>query len=337
MTETTFRALVVHEEPAGENGSAFRRQVLERAVDDLPANDLLVRVHWSSLNYKDALSATGNKGVTRRYPHTPGIDAAGVVADSRVDEFRPGDEVIVTSYDLGMNTPGGWGEFVRVPAEWAVPLPAGLSPRESMIYGTAGFTAGLALTRLEENGLAPDQGEVLVTGATGGLGSLAVGILARAGYRVVAATGKVDEEEMLRGLGAAQVIHRDEVRDEGKRPLLSTRWAAAVDTVGGAYLAGILKAVKYGGAVASCGLVASPELPTTVYPFILRAVSLLGIDSQSTPMDVRRRVWQKLAGPWRPEGLESVARERRLEELEPEIERILQGEQRGRVVVRLDE
>jgi len=313
----------------------FRRRVQERAVDDLPENDLLVRVHWSSLNYKDALSATGNKGVTRRYPHTPGVDAAGVVVESRVDEFRPGDEVIVTSYDLGMNTPGGWAEFVRVPAGWAVPLPAGLSLRESMIYGTAGLTAGLALTRMEENGLTPEQGEVLVTGATGGLGSMAVGILARAGYHVVAATGKMDEEDMLRGLGAAQVIHRDEVRDEGNRPLLSGRWAAAVDTVGGAYLAGILKAVKYGGAVASCGLVASPELPTTVYPFILRAVSLLGIDSQSAPMDVRRRVWHKLAGPWRLEGLESVAHERRLEDLEPEIERILRGEQRGRVVVRL--
>jgi len=322
-----------HAEREGE----FRRKVQERGVDDLPEGDLLVRVLWSSLNYKDALSATGNRGVTRRYPHTPGIDAAGVVAESQVAGFRPGDEVIVTSYDLGMNTPGGWGELIRVPADWAVPLPAGLPLRESMIYGTAGLTAGLALTRLEENGLAPERGEVLVTGATGGLGSLAVGILARAGYSVVAATGKIEEEVMLRGLGAARVIHRDEVRDEGPRPLLSARWAAAVDTVGGGYLSGILKAIQYGGAVASCGLVASPDLPTTVYPFILRAVSLLGIDSQSCPMDLRRRVWQKLAGPWRldAEHLGRVATERRLEELEPEIGRILRGEQRGRVLVRL--
>jgi acrylyl-CoA reductase (NADPH) len=334
MTARTFRALVADQEGEGE----FRREVRERAVDDLPAGDLLVRVHYSSLNYKDALSATGNRGVTRRYPHTPGIDAAGIVAESRDGEFRPGDQVIVTSYDLGMNTPGGWGEMVRVPAAWAVPLPDGLSLRESMILGTAGFTAGLALTRLEENGLQPESGEVLVTGATGGVGSLAVAILARAGYRVVAATGKTEEEELLRALGAAQVVHRDEVRDEGKRPLLSARWAAAVDTVGGSYLAGVLKAIHYGGSAASCGLVASPELPTTVYPFILRGVSLLGIDSQSCPMDLRRRVWHKLAGPWHPGAahLELVAHERRLEELEPEIERILRGEQRGRVVVRLD-
>ncbi len=331
MTTRTFTALVVREEAAGE----FRRAIEERDVDDLPDGDLLVRVRWSSLNYKDALSATGNKGVTRRYPHTPGIDAAGTVVESRAAEFGPGDEVLVTSYDLGMNTPGGWGTLVRVPTGWAVPRPEGLSLRESMIYGTAGFTAGLALTRLEENGLAPDGGEVLVTGATGGVGSLAVAILARAGYTVVAATGKLQEEELLRGLGAARVIHRDEGRDEGPRPLLSTRWAAAVDTVGGGYLAGVLKAVQYGGAIASCGLVASPDLSTTVYPFILRAVSLLGIDSQSCPMDVRRQVWQKLAGPWRPANLERVAAERRLDELEPEIGRILRGEQRGRVVVRL--
>jgi acrylyl-CoA reductase (NADPH) len=335
MTATTFRALVAMEQ---DGEGEFRREIQERAVDDLPEGDLLVRVHWSSLNYKDALSATGNKGVTRRYPHTPGIDAAGVVAESRVDDFRLGDQVIVTSYDLGMNTPGGWGEMVRVPAGWAVPLPAGLSLRESMIYGTAGFTAGLALTKLEENGLLPDGGDVLVTGATGGLGSLAVSILARAGYSVVAATGKTEEQELLRALGAAQVIHRDDVRDEGNRPLLSARWAAAVDTVGGTYLAGLLKAIHYGGAVASCGLVASPELPTTVYPFILRGVSLLGIDSQSCPMDLRRRVWDKLAGPWHPGAarLELVAQQRRLEELEPEIGRLLRGEQRGRVVVRLD-
>lgn len=329
----TFRALVVREEPEGDD--RFRREVQERAVDDLPDGDLLVRVHWSSLNYKDALSATGNRGVTRRYPHTPGIDAAGVVVESGVEDFQPGDEVLVTSHDLGMNTPGGWGEMVRVPAGWTLPRPQNLSLRESMIYGTAGFTAGLALTRLEENGLAPGRGEVLVTGATGGLGSLAVGILARAGYSVVAATGKPDEEELLRRLGAAQVVHRDEVRDEGSRPLLSARWAAAVDTVGGSYLAGVLKAVQYGGAVASCGLVASPDLSTTVYPFILRAVSLLGIDSQNCPMDVRRQVWHKLAGPWRPVALETLAHERRLDELEPEIGRILRGEQRGRVVVRL--
>ncbi len=325
-----YRAIVVREQ-----GGEFVRGVEERAVDDLPAGDLLVRVHYSSLNYKDALSATGHRGVTRHYPHTPGIDAAGVVEQSTAGAFRPGDEVVVTSYDLGMNTPGGWGQYIRVPSEWAVPLPAGLALRESMIYGTAGFTAGLAVLRLERAGLSPVQGGVLVTGATGGLGSIAVGVLARAGYHVVAATGKPGAESYLRELGAAEVIARDALLDRANRPLLKTLWAAAVDAVGGEYLASVLKAIHYGGLVASCGLVASPDLPTTVYPFILRGVSLIGIDSQSWPMDDRREVWRQLAGDWKPASLERLTTEVGLDGLEPEIERILSGRQQGRVVVRL--
>jgi putative YhdH/YhfP family quinone oxidoreductase len=204
-----------------------------------------------------------------------------------------------------------------------------------MVYGTAGFTAGLAVLKLQEHGLRPGEGQVLVTGATGGVGSVAVGILARAGYRVAAVTGKPDQEAYLRDLGAAEVLSRDDVRDESGRPLLSGRWAGAVDVVGGEMLATVLKSVAYGGAVASCGLVGSPDLPTTVYPFILRAVSLLGIDSQNCPMDVRRRVWDNLAGPWKLADLEQLATERRLDALEPEIERILQGQQIGRVLVDL--
>ncbi len=331
MNSETFHALVVHQSEDGQ----FVRCIEARTVDDLPAGDMLVRVHYSSLNYKDALSATGHRGVTRRYPHTPGIDAAGVVEESESDQFRRGDEVIVTSYDLGMNTPGGWGQMIRVPAGWVVPLPEGLSLREAMIYGTAGFTAGLAVLKLEEHGLRPDQGEVLVTGATGGVGSLAVGILSRAGYRVVAATGKLTQEAYLRDLGAAEVLPRAEVGDDSGRPLLSARWAGAVDVAGGEVLASILKSTRYGGAVASCGLVATAELPTTVYPFILRAVSLLGIDSQNCPMDDRRHVWSNLAGPWRLPDLQKVGTERRLNELEPEIERILQGQQKGRIIVNL--
>jgi putative YhdH/YhfP family quinone oxidoreductase len=331
LKEKTFDALVVHETEDGQ----FERRIEERTLADLPGGEVLVRVHYSSLNYKDALSATGHRGVTRSYPHTPGIDAAGVVEESAVDAFRPGDEVIVTSYDLGMNTPGGWGQYVRVPAGWVVPLPRGLSLRESMIYGTAGFTAGLSVLKLVEHGLEPADGPVLVTGATGGVGSLAVGILARAGYRVAAATGKPGEEEFLRDLGAAEVIPRDEVRDESGRPLLKGRWAGAVDTVGGEYLATILKSLDYGRAATCCGLVASADLPTTVYPFILRGVSLLGIDSQACPMDRRQRVWQKLAGAWKLAPLERLATERALETLEPEIDRILQGQQRGRIVVDL--
>jgi len=328
---TEFKALVVHQTEVGE----FARSIEQRAVDDLPEGDLLVRVHFSSLNYKDALSATGHRGVTRRYPHTPGIDAAGVVVESAVDEFDAGDEVIVTSYDLGMNTAGGWGEYIRVPAGWAVPLPEGLSLREAMIYGTAGFTAGLAVLKLQDHGLHSSQGEVLVTGATGGVGSLAVGMLARAGYRVAAATGKMDREGYLRGMGAVEVLPRADVQDDSGRPLLSGRWAGAVDVVGGEILAAVLKSIDYGGAVACCGLVGSPELPTTVYPFILRAISLLGIDSQNCPMMERAQVWDKLSGPWKLPHLEQVATMRTLDELEPELGRILKGEQTGRVVVDL--
>jgi putative YhdH/YhfP family quinone oxidoreductase len=328
----SFRAMVVREVGEGQ----FRRSIESRELADLPAGEVLVRVHYSSLNYKDALSATGHRGVTRSFPHTPGIDAAGTVEESTSNRFQPGDEVIVTSYDLGMNTPGGFGQYIRVPEGWVVRLPEGLSLRECMIYGTAGFTAALSVGKLEGQGLTPDRGEVLVTGATGGVGSIAVGILSQAGYPVVAATGKLDAVEFLKELGAAEVIHRDDILDGSGRPLLKGRWAGGVDTVGGEYLAGALKAAQYGGAIACCGLVASPDLPTTVYPFILRGVSLLGVDSQECPMDTRRRAWQRLANEWKLECLERLATERPLGELDGEIERILQGEQRGRVVVNLD-
>jgi putative YhdH/YhfP family quinone oxidoreductase len=324
--------MVVREGGEGE----FRRSIETRELDGLPAGEVLVRVRYSSLNYKDALSATGHRGVTRSFPHTPGIDAAGTVEESTSDRFRPGEEVIVTSYDLGMNTPGGFGQYIRVPEGWVVRLPEGLSLRESMIYGTAGLTAALSVGKLERQGVTPDRGEVLVTGATGGVGSLAVGILAQAGYKVVAATGKVEAEKLLKDVGAAEVVHRDEVRDDSRRPLLRGRWAGVVDTVGGEYLATALKATAYGGAVACCGLVASADLPTTVYPFILRGVSLLGVDSQECPMDTRQRTWQRLASEWKLGCLERLATERPLEELDSEIERILQGRQTGRVVVNLD-
>ena len=331
MDRETFQAMVVHETAEGQ----FLRRIEERSLVDLPQGDVLIRVHYSSLNYKDALSASGHKGVTRAYPHTPGIDAAGVVEESLDGRFRPGDRVLVTGYDLGMNTPGGFGQYVRVPAEWVVELPQNLSLRESMIYGTAGVTAGLSVLKLQAHGVTPYQGEILVTGATGGVGSLAVGILASDGYPVVAATGKLEAAQFLLDLGAREVVHRDQVRDASGRPLLSGRWAGAVDTVGGEYLATALKSTRYGGAVTCCGLVASPDLPTTVYPFILRGVSLLGVDSQNCPMATRLRLWQKLAGEWKLANLNDLATECSLEGLEIEIERILEGKQRGRVVVDL--
>jgi acrylyl-CoA reductase (NADPH) len=331
MDHEIFRAMVVHEITKGQ----FVRWIEDRSLADLPQGDVLIRVHYTSLNYKDALSASGHRGVTRTYPHTPGIDAAGVVEESADDRFEPGDRVLVTGYDLGMNTAGGFGQYVRVPAEWVVEVPRELSLRESMIYGTAGVTAGLSVLKLQAHGVTPEQGEILVTGATGGVGSLAVGILASDGYPVVAATGKLEAAQFLLDLGAQEVVHRDEVRDASGRPLLSGRWAGAVDTVGGEYLATALKSTRIDGVVTCCGLVASPELPTTVYPFILRGVSLLGIDSENCPMATRLRLWRKLAGEWKLANLNDLATECSLDGLEVEIERILQGKQRGRVVVDL--
>ena len=332
MSAGDYKCLLVSRE-----NDDFVRGVTRRSVDSLPDGDVLIRVRYSSLNYKDALSATGHRGVTRNYPHTPGIDAAGVVEESTDSRFEPGDEVIVTSYDLGMNTPGGFGQYIRVPAAWIVPLPDGLTLRESMVYGTAGFTAAMSVHRLEGHGLAPDTGEILVTGATGGVGSLAVAILAGLGYTVVAATGKTDRERFLRDLGAAEVVSRGEVDDAGGRPLLAERWAGVVDTVGGDILATAIKATRSRGIVTCCGLVASPELSVSVFPFILRGVSLRGIDSAECPMPERTFLWRKIAGPWKIDATDDLATERTLETLEPEIQRILKGEQTGRVIVNLTE
>jgi len=327
-----FKALVVSETAE----KTFTREIKHRSTDELPAGDVLIRVHYSSLNYKDGLSATGNRRVTQTYPHTPGIDASGVVEESANPAFKPGAEVICTSYDLGMNTAGGYGQYIRVPADWVVPLPSGLSLRESMIYGTAGLTAALCLHRLQQAGVTPKQGDVVVTGATGGVGSVAVALLARAGYRVVAATGKKQEEGFLKELGAAEVIPRSEVDDTSGRPLLKPRWAGAVDTVGGNILSTVLLSLKPGGAAACCGLVSSPELHTNVFPFILRNAALLGVDSVTVPtMELRRSMWSKLGNEWKLPMLEKIAHEVALEQLSPEIDRILKGEQKGRVVVKL--
>lgn len=329
MSSLPFLALVVSESESGR----FQRRITQRRVDELPDGDLLIRVHYSSLNYKDALSASGNRGVTRRYPHTPGIDAAGIVVESRNDAIRPGDEVIVIGYDLGMNTPGGFGQYIRVPADWVVPRPPGLSLRESMIFGTAGFTAAMSVLRLSEWGITPASDEVLVTGATGGVGSLAVAILARAGFHVTAATGKAEQAPWLRWLGARTVLPRSELDDESGRPLLTGRWNAVVDTVGGNFLSTALKSTRPGGCVTCCGQVSSPELNMTVFPFILRGVALFGIDSASCPIEFRRMLWEKLATEWKLDALDELAREVGLADLNPEIDRILRGEQVGRVIV----
>lgn len=328
---TSFSAYWVEEQPDG----SFRQSIVTRTTDDLPPGEVLIRVLFSSLNYKDALSATGNRGVTRKYPHTPGIDAAGIVEASQSPEFGPGDAVVVIGYDLGMNTPGGWGGYIRVPAAWVARVPDGMAMYETMMLGTAGFTAAQCVDALEQHGVAPDSGEVLVSGATGGVGSMAVALLAKLGYRVVAATGKMNETGYLRALGAAEVVHRDDLNDTSGRTMLKERWAGAVDTVGGNMLATMLKSTRYGGSVAACGLVASPNLETTVYPFILRSVNLLGIDSVNYPITRRRALWAKLATDWRLPQLEHMAREVSLTAIDREIDLILKGKQVGRVVVAL--
>lgn len=326
---TTFRAFIVAEHPDGSPN----RFIGEKPFDDLPAGDVLIRVAHSSLNYKDALSASIHKGITRSYPHVPGVDASGVVEESSSDAFAPGDNVIVTGYDLGMNTSGGFGSYIRVPADWVVPMPSSLSLHEAMIYGTAGFTSALSIYRLERHGLTPERGPVIVTGATGGVGSMAVMMLARSGYHVVASTGKTDRAEYLKGLGAAEIIDRREVDDDSGKPLLSRRWAGAVDTVGGRPLSRLLAAMDYEGGVAACGNVAGNDFSTTIYPFILRGAAIIGINTATTPMPLRKELWNRIATEWKPENLGELGRDVTLEGLEEEIERILRGEQLGRVVL----
>lgn len=331
MNISRFKSIVVKE----DNGS-FVREVRTKSVNDLPEGETLINVKYSSLNYKDALSATGNKGITQNYPHTPGIDAAGIIVSSANPLFKDGDEVIVTSYDLGMNTSGGFGQYIRVPASWIVKLPQGLTLRESMIYGTAGLTAALSLHKLELSGIVPSDEETLVTGATGGVGSMAVAILSKAGYKVVAATGKKDREEYLKKIGADTVIHRDEVNDTSKRPLLKGRWRAVIDTVGGNILATAIKSTKQWGSVAVCGLTQSTELITNVFPFILRGVNILGINSEHCPMDLRTSIWNKIASEWKVPDLDIICTECSLEETNEKIDLILKGQITGRVIVNLD-
>jgi alcohol dehydrogenase len=325
-----FRAFLVEKTDAG-----FSRSIVTRSLDDLPAGDVLIDVRYSSLNYKDGLSATGNPGVTRNFPHTPGIDAAGVVLESNDPAFTAGDEVIVIGFDLGMNTPGGYGQRIRVPAGWVVPRPAGLSLHESMVLGTAGFTAALAVHKLEYAGMTPAAGPVLVTGASGGVGSVAVRLLAHLGYEVVGVTGKPEQEGFLKSLGASRIMSREEARAGSDRPLLKETWGGVVDTVGGEILFNALKSLNYGCSLAACGLVDSPLIPATVLPFILRHVNLLGVDSVQLPLPQKAEIWNKLAGPWYLSGLERLEERLTLETLSDAIDRIMAGRMVGRGVVHL--
>ena len=325
-----FKALLSRE---NEDGS-FSRAIEDRSTDQLAQNEVLIKVHFAALNYKDALSATGHKGVTREFPHTPGVDASGEVLSDSTGKFKAGDKVLVTGYDLGMNTDGGFGGYISVPSAWVVPLPKGIDLYQAMVMGTGAFTAGLAVYKMELNGQNPEMGAILVTGASGGVGSFAVSILAKAGYEVIASTGKETAHAYLKGLGATKCISREDVNIESKRPLFKSICAGAIDTVGGNTLSTVLKSCKAKGNVASTGLVLSPFFSINVYPFIIKGINLLGIDSAETPMDLRLKVWKNLSSKWKPNNLKSIGNIVSLNELDKEVDNILKGQTKGRIVVK---
>ncbi len=317
------------EELAGE----IKYSLKELTLSDLPENEVLVEVKYSALNYKDALSATGHKGITRNYPHTPGIDASGIVVSSKDSKYRVGDKVIVTSYDLGMNTDGGFAEYISVPSSWLVLLPEGLSLREAMMLGTAGFTAAQCVYELMLNDL---EDSVLVTGASGGVGSIAVALLAKLGFKVIASTGSISAHKLLKDLGVHEIINRQELSEANKRPVLKARFNGAVDTVGGTTLENIIKQLKIDCAVVACGLVGGDKLDLTVYPFILRGVKLIGISSENFAMAKRKHIWKLLARDWKLD-LEALTTEIKLEDLAEYIPKILKGQTQGHILVKVAE
>lgn len=325
-----FSALVVNK--SEEN---FSVNIESFSFNDLPDGDVTIRVHYSSVNYKDGLASTPNGKIVQKYPFVPGIDLAGTVTSSNDSRYKEGDKVIVTSYELGVSHYGGYSEYARVPGDWVVPLPDNLTLKEAMTFGTAGFTAALSIHQLEKNGLTPEKGPILVTGATGGVGSMAVLMLAKRNYQVTASTGKESEYDYLKKLGAKEVISREDVTPEKISPLGKQRWAGAVDPVGGKTLASILSNTKYGGSVAVSGLTGGAEVPTTVFPFILRGVNLLGIDSVYCPKDLRETLWNRMATDLKPEGLGTIINEVSLRELPQTLTDILQGKVRGRTVVNI--
>ncbi len=324
-----FLCLMVRREAGGEISAG----VETLAIADLPPGEVLIEVVCSSLNYKDALACQAHPGVVRKVPHVPGIDCAGRVVESTSPDFEPGDPVLVTGYELGTTHWGGYAEFVRVPAEWAVALPTGFSLEAAMAYGTAGFTAAQCVAAIEHHGVGPDAGEVVVTGASGGVGSLSVAILAKLGYEVTAITGKPEQAKMLEALGASTVLPREALNDTSEKPLLKARWVAAVDTVGGNTLATLLRSIKHRGCVAACGLAGGHDLAMTVYPFILRGVTLAGIDSAQCPRASRLKIWQRLATDWRVEDAEKLARKIPLSEVPGVAAAMLAGKTFGRTLV----
>jgi acrylyl-CoA reductase (NADPH) len=331
MASDTFRCWLV--ERTTDESVASRIAQLD--TQSLPRGDVLIEVEYSSLNYKDLLAAQGHPGIVKTLPHIPGIDAAGRVLQSTDPRFSIGSSVIVTGYGLGQSQWGGWGQRIRVPAAWVVPLPAAWSTRQAMQMGTAGFTAAQCVMALQRHGVEPSAGEVVVTGATGGVGCLSVRLLVKLGYAVVAVTGKASEHQRLLESGAARVLSRDELLMDARRPLQSARWSGGVDTVGGEFLTHLLRQTQYGGAVAACGLVAGADLNTTLYPFLLRGVALCGVASADCPYDRRREVWERLSGAWGVELPAAWDHEIGLDGLQSYLDKMRHGRVSGRVVVKL--
>jgi acrylyl-CoA reductase (NADPH) len=319
-----------------KTGDSFTSGLQELTPADLPAGEVLIKVAYSSINYKDGLASIPEGKIVRGYPFVPGVDLSGVVVESSDPRFKPGDEVLATSYEIGVSHYGGYSEYARVKADWVVPLPAGLTLKEAMALGTAGFTAALAVHQLEKNGLKPQNGPVLVTGATGGLGSIAISILSSLGYTVSASTSKSSEHDYLQKLGASDFLDRQETSAESNRPLEKERWAGSVDSVGGSTLAYLIRTTKYAGSIASCGNTSGPNFSTTVFPFILRGINLLGIESVNCPMELRRELWQHLASDYKPRHLlDTIAHEVSLEDLPQALANVLKGESRGRTIVKV--
>ena len=325
-----YRAFVVNENESG----SFEAELKTLHSSNLPAGDILIRVGYSSLNYKDALSFSGNKGVTRKFPHTPGIDAAGQVLSSNDVSFKVGEDVLVVGYDLGMNTPGGFGEIISVPKEWVIRLPKNLSLSESMAWGTAGFTAALCVKKLLQNGLTKEQGPVLVSGASGGVGSVATMLLNKLGFEVHALTSKVEHATFFDSIGSSKVVALADFMAQPARPMLKPVYSSAIDVAGGEVLATMVKCIKYGGSVACCGLVDSISLNTTVLPFILRGINLLGVDSVELPLSEKQAMWNTLADEWSLPELEGNCQVIGPELLDQSLRLILAGQAKGRFILK---
>ena len=326
-----YKALVTSEE-----NKTFVNSIKNLDLSSLPDHDTLIKVKFSSLNYKDALSASGNKGVTRSYPHTPGIDAAGIIEKTSGTKFTEGDEVIVTGYDMGMNTYGGFGEYIKVPEDWIVKKPNNLSLSEAMAFGTAGLTAGLCLRKLLIHGLKPEDGSVFVTGVTGGVGIISLMLLSKLGFEVSAVTGKIDQEDLLKSLGAKQVINRNDLDVDLISPLQKPIYAGGIDAVGGNILSNLICSTSQRAAIACCGMVGGLNLDTSIFPFILRGLTLFGIDSAESLLDVKEEVWGNFATSWKLSNVDENIKDIHLDDLPNEIEKILKGEQIGRVRIAYD-